>query len=114
MPNSRQTSVIASPSSSRATNRRRSSITEHSFRGINTSRRKAKSVTHVSGTICHLCLRLDTVNEALTGAREAAAYFLALTFEAIDHSTIRNTSLIQTSLPEFQWLRAGRWHDQGS
>src|SRR6516164_6553425 len=58
MPNSRQTSVIASPSKSRPTNRRRSSITEHSSHGINTSRpKKAKGVTHVSGTICHLCLR---------------------------------------------------------
>src|SRR3989442_3655734 len=57
MPNSRQTSVIDSPSSSRDTNRRRSSITEHSFHGIDTSRPKAESVTHVSGTICHPCLR---------------------------------------------------------
>ncbi len=32
-------------------------MTEHSFHGINTSRPKAKSVTHVSGTVCHLCLR---------------------------------------------------------
>ncbi|MEW6598819.1 MAG: hypothetical protein AB1429_15150, partial [Pseudomonadota bacterium] len=37
-------------------NRRRSSITEHSFHGIDTSRAKAESVTHVSGTICHPCL----------------------------------------------------------
>src|SRR5258705_11757402 len=57
MPNSRQTSVIASPSSNLATNRRRSSITEHSFHGIDTSRPKTESVTHVSGTFCHLCLR---------------------------------------------------------
>src|SRR6266481_9268494 len=56
MPNARQTSLIASPSSSRATNRRRSSITEHSFHGINASPGKGKGVTHVSGTICHLCL----------------------------------------------------------
>jgi hypothetical protein len=33
MPNARQTSLIASPSISQATNRRRSSITEHSFHG---------------------------------------------------------------------------------
>src|ERR1700730_18222059 len=58
MPNARQTSVIGSPSRSCATNRRRSSTTEHSFHGIHTSRlKKAKSVTHVSGTNCHLCLR---------------------------------------------------------
>src|SRR5690348_14577351 len=56
-PNSRQTSVMASPSRSRATKRRRSSITELAFHGIHTSRRtKAESVTHVSGTKCHLCL----------------------------------------------------------
>jgi hypothetical protein len=37
--------------------RRRSSITELAFHGIHTSHRtKAESVTHVSGTICHLCL----------------------------------------------------------
>jgi hypothetical protein len=37
-------------------------MTEHSFHGINTSRpKKAKSVTHVSGTICHLCLRPLTI-----------------------------------------------------
>src|SRR5581483_5835379 len=57
MPNARQTSVIASPSSRRATKRKRSSITELAFHGINTSRPKAKSVTHVSGTKCHLSLR---------------------------------------------------------
>src|ERR1700736_5064931 len=57
MPNSRQTSVIASPSNSRPTKRRRSCVTEHSFHGINTSRPKAKSVTHVSGTVCHRPLR---------------------------------------------------------
>src|SRR5262245_42813021 len=59
MPNSRQRSVMASPSSNRATKRRRSSTTEDSFQGIGTSRLlsdQAKSVTHVSGTIRHLCL----------------------------------------------------------
>src|SRR3984893_6270216 len=57
MPNSRHTSVMASPSNRRATKRRRSSITELAFHGIYTSRRtKAESVTHVSGTFCHLCL----------------------------------------------------------
>src|SRR5438552_18856407 len=56
MPNSRQTSVIDSPSSNFATNRKRSSITEHSFHGIDTSRSKAESVTYVSGTLCYLCL----------------------------------------------------------
>src|SRR5436853_7247739 len=51
-------SVMASPSSSQATKQRRSSITGLAFHGINTSRQKAKSVTHVSGTKCHLSLRL--------------------------------------------------------
>src|SRR6202521_4397227 len=57
MPNARQPSLIASPSSSQATNRRRSSITEHSFHGIHASPGKGKvlpmcpvrSVTYVSG-----------------------------------------------------------------
>src|SRR5580700_2912458 len=56
MPKLRHTSAIGSPSRSRATNRKRSSTTEHSFHGINTSRQRAKSVTHVSGTKCHPCL----------------------------------------------------------
>ncbi|MGH7489817.1 MAG: hypothetical protein ACREMY_30060, partial [bacterium] len=54
-PKDRHTSDMASPSSSRATNRSRSSITEHSFQGIATPAR-AKGVTHVSGTIRHLSL----------------------------------------------------------
>src|SRR6266446_4941926 len=61
MPNARQTSLIASPSSSRATNRRRSTITDHSFHCIHASPGKGKGVTHVSGTICHLCLGPLTV-----------------------------------------------------
>src|SRR5579871_2534455 len=57
MPNSRQREAIVSPSLSRITKRMRSSITELSFHGIPSpppSRRK--SVTHVSGTFCYLCL----------------------------------------------------------
>src|SRR3954465_3662519 len=53
---------MVSPSSTRATKRRRSSITELTFHGINTSRQKAKSVTHVSGTKCHPCPRPHTVS----------------------------------------------------
>src|SRR3546814_10309244 len=47
------TTLFRSPSKSRATNRRRSSITEHSFHGIDTSRQACLSggVTHVSGTM---------------------------------------------------------------
>src|ERR1700675_3034647 len=56
MANSRQSATIFSPSSKRPTKRTRSSITEHSFQGITPSL-KGKSVTHVSGTKCHLCLR---------------------------------------------------------
>src|SRR5208337_4733528 len=41
----------------RATNCRRSSITEHSFHGIHSFLpKRGKSVTYVSGTICHLCV----------------------------------------------------------
>src|SRR3954452_21015797 len=56
MPNRRHASVIASPSSTCATKRSLSSIAEHSLHGINTPREKLESVTHVSGTFCHLCL----------------------------------------------------------
>src|SRR6185437_12361521 len=79
MPNSRQTSVMASPSRSRATKRRRSSITELAFHGIHTSHRtKAESVTHVSGTFCHLCLRpLIHIHQSLRDRRlnSRASYF---------------------------------------
>jgi hypothetical protein len=42
--------------SRRATNCSRSSITEHSFQGIHSLPKRGKSVTHVSGTICYLCV----------------------------------------------------------
>src|SRR3974390_2914487 len=57
MPNSRQSSAIGSPASRRATNCNLSSITEHSFQGIIPSPLRRESVTHVSGTKCHPCLR---------------------------------------------------------
>src|SRR6476620_12406603 len=67
-------------SSSRTpTKRRRSSITELAFHGIHTSRpKKAKSVTHVSGTKCHLCLGpLNLVYlPKFTGPLERAAFLL--------------------------------------
>lgn len=45
------------PSSKLPTKRKRSSITEHSFHGISTPRKKPGSVTHVfGGTIRYLCL----------------------------------------------------------
>jgi hypothetical protein len=55
-------SLIPSPSNSRATKRRRSSMTEVSLHGIDTSQsKKPKSVTHVSGTFCHPSLRPGTL-----------------------------------------------------
>src|ERR1700676_5525158 len=57
MPNSLQSSAIASPASRRATNCSLSSITEHSFQGIIPSPLRGESVTYVSGTMCYLCLR---------------------------------------------------------
>src|ERR1700730_2674270 len=57
MPNSLQSSAIASPASRRATNCSLSSITEHSFQGITPSPLRGESVTYVSGTMCYLCLR---------------------------------------------------------
>src|SRR5882672_8409739 len=58
MPNSRHKWLICSPSSRRATKRRRSSITELAFHGIATfpMQLHGEGVTHVSGTKCHLCL----------------------------------------------------------
>src|SRR5579884_1001445 len=57
---------MGSPSSRRRTKRMRSSITEHSFHGIHTSPLKlqlqGESVTHVSGTMCHLCVGTLTFN----------------------------------------------------
>src|ERR1700722_17188994 len=57
MPNSLQSSAIASPASRGATNCSLSSITEHSFQGITPSPLRGESVTYVSGTMCYLCLR---------------------------------------------------------
>src|SRR5215472_5327859 len=61
MPNSRHSEAIVSPSCSRITNLIRSSTTERSFHGILFSAPFGpKSVTHVSGTFCYLCLGTDT------------------------------------------------------
>src|SRR5581483_4797448 len=51
IPKDRHTSLMASPSSSRATNRTRSSIAEHSFQGIDTPRQRER---------CYLCVRYDS------------------------------------------------------
>ncbi|WP_210190761.1 hypothetical protein, partial [Bradyrhizobium canariense] len=54
--------------------RRRSSMTELAFHGIHTSRRtKAESVTHVSGTFCHLCLGPLTVSAPIAAVQMAAS-----------------------------------------
>src|SRR6266704_2195423 len=63
MANSRQSATIFSPSSKRPTKRTRSSITEHSFQGIASSPRGG-SVTYVSGTNCHPCVRPLTEDKA--------------------------------------------------
>src|SRR6266850_8181074 len=62
MPNSLQRSAIGSPASRRATNCSLSSMTEHSFQGIHFLLKKEGSVTHVSGTFCHLCVGSLTVS----------------------------------------------------
>src|ERR1700750_1811593 len=51
MPNSRHMSDLLSPSSRRPTKRRRSSITELAFHGINTSRQKSEK--------CYPCVRYE-------------------------------------------------------
>src|SRR5689334_23347275 len=57
MLNSRHSEAILSPSLSRITKRMRSSITEHFLHGMfNPALGQGKSVTHVSGTFCYLCL----------------------------------------------------------
>src|SRR5450755_4031436 len=65
MPNSLQSSAIASPASRRATNCSLSSIAEHSFQGITPSPLRGESVTYVSGTMCYPCLR--SVTQCLCG-----------------------------------------------
>src|SRR5580658_2583830 len=54
---------MLSPSLSRITNRMRSSITELSFHGIPLPPpSRGKSVTHVSGTFCYLCVEPHTAS----------------------------------------------------
>jgi hypothetical protein len=49
--------LAKSPARRRATNCSLSSIAEHSFQGISFLPNQGESVTHVSGTMCYLCLR---------------------------------------------------------
>ena len=57
----RHTALMPSPSSKRASNLGRSSVTELHFHGVNTSGQMATSFTHVSDTKRHLCLRSLTM-----------------------------------------------------
>src|ERR1700688_881253 len=74
MPNSLQSSAIASRAGGGATNCSLSSITEHSFQGIIPSPLRGESVTYVSGTMCYLCLR--PLNLSLTDLRICRASVL--------------------------------------
>src|SRR5215472_12351864 len=60
---------MASPASRRPTNCSLSSIAERSFHGIFTPSPEGESVTHVSGTMCYLCLRPLSKNGPLLGQR---------------------------------------------
>src|SRR5580658_2496903 len=64
---------MLSPSLSRITNRMRSSITELSFHGIPLPPpSRGKSVTHVSGTFCYLCVEPHIKHFQPVGPRENA------------------------------------------
>src|SRR5215470_3203901 len=68
MPNSRHNEAMLSPSLSRITKRMRSSITDRSFHGIpQPPPSGGKSVTHVSGTLCYLCVGTVNLDFGLTG-----------------------------------------------
>ena len=90
IPNSRQTSLIDSPSSKRATNCRRSSITEHSFHGIDTSPVSRESVTYVSGTFWNLCL----------GPLKRVAAMQPFCFVALREFCVRKTKIV---VPTAMW-----------
>src|SRR5206468_1173844 len=80
MPNSLQSSAIASPASRRATNCSLSSITEHSFQGITPSPLRGKvspmcpvqCVTYVSGRSSRLPNELRTAEVAKRPAEDLA------------------------------------------
>src|SRR5215469_740442 len=91
MPNSLHSSDIDSPAIRRLTNCILSSITDHSFHGIHflPLQKKEKSVTHVSGTNCHPCLR--SVN---------------LVFRRLNHLQVGGCSARKISSP-----MPARWND---
>src|ERR1700692_3776915 len=68
MPNSLQSSAIASPASRRATNCSLSSITEHSFQGITPS--------PSTGRKCHLCVRYNVLPMSQVAQKELNEVFL--------------------------------------
>src|SRR6266446_8497006 len=67
MPNTRQTLLIASPSSSRATNRRRSAITEHSFHGVHASPGKGEGVIHPVRSVTYVSGRSQELTSLVLG-----------------------------------------------
>src|SRR5580704_15676989 len=98
MPNSLHSSVIGSPASRRATNCILSSITEHSFQGIASSPRGG-SVTHVSGTMCYLCLRPLTVEiEGSISARNVLVMPVGEGFELPEQPDITFTKCEELDL----------------
>src|SRR5439155_26733185 len=99
MPNSRQSSAIDSPPSRRATNCSLSSMTEHSFQGVQPSPKKGKSVTYVSGTICYLCVGSLTKHLADFGRLGFGA-----PPDTQDHS---GSGFYTIAVPLLQWKRRG-------
>src|SRR5215813_14240373 len=76
MLNSRHSEAILSPSLSRITKRMRSSITEHFLHGMfYPALGQDKSVTHVSGTFCYLCLGTLIKQLVLAAAGETGGHF---------------------------------------
>src|SRR5947199_8939551 len=117
MLNSRQTSVIASPSSRRATKRRRSSITELAFHGIHTSRLQKSEK-------CNPCVRYE-MSPMSRAAHQAQLEFLTgTTRPAIrpgtrwGHIIVRHSAIKdQFSYETCRWSagqpdQAKRWFDE--
>src|SRR6202166_1713165 len=92
MPNSLQSSAIASPASRRATNCSLSSITEHSFQGITPSPLRGESVTYVSGTMCYLCLRPLIRSRLHLGSSLHSGSDPSLTAESMFEIFVNNSS----------------------
>src|SRR5215471_19126175 len=85
---------MASPASRRPTNCSLSSMTEHSFQGITPSQKTGGSVTHVSGTMCYLCLRpLSPVRPGDIGdssyRRHGLHFWAERIFDRFEHSSLQ-------------------------